>query len=167
MGGGEVAALKRNPLHTGEYAIRRQPRFDRERLDRRLQKTGFLFHARTLKHKKHTTEERRTRRNIPRCPLCPPWWRVSSERVPHAGVDRRAVSDGVTAVVSPCDATGDRHREKVADREARGDLSTDRRLDVLRAKGLRPRVAGVGENGAMQRMQEERPCAIASLRARD
>src|SRR5262245_45730522 len=52
MRGGEVAALKRNPLHAGEDAIRRQSRFDGERLDRRLQKTGFLFHARSLKHKR-------------------------------------------------------------------------------------------------------------------
>ena len=46
---GEVAPLKRNPLHAGENLIRRQSRFDGERLDRRLQETGFLLHAGTIK----------------------------------------------------------------------------------------------------------------------
>ena len=47
--GGEVAPLKRNPFHPRQDLIRRQARFDGKRLDRRLQKTGLLFHARTIK----------------------------------------------------------------------------------------------------------------------
>ena len=48
--GGEVAALKRDPLHAREHLIRRQSRLDGERLDRRLEKTGFLLHRRHYSH---------------------------------------------------------------------------------------------------------------------
>ena len=45
----KVAPLKRDPLHSPENLLRGEPRLDGERLDRRLQETGFLFHARTIK----------------------------------------------------------------------------------------------------------------------
>ena len=47
--GGEIASLKRDPLHASEDLIRRQPRLDGERLDRRLQETRLLLHAETIK----------------------------------------------------------------------------------------------------------------------
>jgi hypothetical protein len=49
MRGGEIAALKRNPLHAGDHLLRTEARLDDERLDRRLQETGFLLHARSIK----------------------------------------------------------------------------------------------------------------------
>ena len=49
MRGREVASLEGNPLHPGDDLIGREPRFDDERLDRRLQEARRLLrHARTL-----------------------------------------------------------------------------------------------------------------------
>jgi hypothetical protein len=46
--GGEIAALKRDAFHAREQLLCAHSCFDDERLDRRLQKTRFLFHAWTL-----------------------------------------------------------------------------------------------------------------------
>ena len=46
---GEIASLKRNPLHAREHLIRAEPSLDGKRLDRRLQEPGFLLHARSIK----------------------------------------------------------------------------------------------------------------------
>ena len=41
----EAAPLKRNPFHARQDFVGGQTGFDRERLDRRLKKPRFLFHA--------------------------------------------------------------------------------------------------------------------------
>jgi len=49
MRGGEIASLKRDALHARDYLIRSEPGLDDERLDRRLQESGFLLHAQSIK----------------------------------------------------------------------------------------------------------------------
>src|SRR5207344_3000819 len=121
VGGGEVASLEGDPLHASKNLIRREPCFDGERLDRRLQETGLLAHARTIKS--------------------------YLEPFADAEVRGHAIADKTAAIVSPCRADADRERREETGDEIDGELRARRRFDRAPIEGARPYVSGVGENG--------------------
>src|SRR5262245_65977006 len=73
----------------------------------------------------------------------------------------------MAAVVSPRGAAGDRQWKEVAGDDARRDLGADRGLDRVSIERTGPGVTGVGEHGAVNGVDEERPRAVAALRTGD
>src|SRR6185503_11331479 len=78
-----------------------------------------------------------------------------------------AIGEQPAAVMSPRRADRERERRDIAGHYIRRKLPADRGLDCRGAERPGPRVPGVGEQRAVQRVQEDRPRADAALRPRD
>ena len=113
--------MKGDPFHASKDLIRREPRFDDERLDRRLQETGFLVHAQTIKS--------------------------YLEPFADAEVGRDAIAEEPAAIMSPCRTDADGERREEAGDEICRELRARRCFDRVPIEGTRPCAAGVRENG--------------------
>src|SRR5712692_1911507 len=85
------------------------------------------------------------------------------KRVAEAEVERRTIRDRVAAIVSPRDADRRGEGQRVRGDDIERQLGAGGRLDVSRVERARPRVARVGEDRGVQRLQKERPRADAAL----
>src|SRR5204863_9175598 len=88
------------------------------------------------------------------------------ERASDADVERRPIGR-ILVVVSPRGARGHSERNKVESHDVGRELRADRCLHAVEMEGLRPGFPGVRENRAMYRVEEQRPCAGATLRTHD
>src|SRR5439155_23989565 len=91
----------------------------------------------------------------------------TSERSPDADVDRRAIGKTTVAIVSPRGADRGGERRVVAGDDAGGELAAGGRFQRCGVERGRPRVAGIRDDRALNRVQEHGPGAGAPLRPGD
>src|SRR4051794_32240083 len=89
-----------------------------------------------------------------------------SKGMADADEERGAVAlrDGIAG---PCRAARERQRRGIQDDEIEGELGTGRRPYAVGAEGAVPGVAGVGEDGPVEGLEEDRPRPHAALDARE
>src|SRR6266487_2555032 len=91
----------------------------------------------------------------------------ASERSTDADVDRRAIGETTAAIVSPRCAQRGGEWKVVAGDDAGGELAAGGRFQRRGAERGRPRVAGIRDDRALNRVKEHGPRAKSPLRSDD
>src|SRR5262245_29327768 len=85
------------------------------------------------------------------------------ERPAKAEIDADAVGCQPAAVMAPAGAERGGQRKPIARDDVGGQFRADARLQMARNEGARPDLPGIGKEGRVDRMDQDRPRANAAL----